>query len=244
MAYAKKTTVKSAAKKTVDKTVSKSATQKTLRQMAVKPALKNAINTPAGAVIKKNSKGFLRHEQRISKKSSTQTASSDFWLVSLVLFFAMTAFAAFAAGTTYLSVAVESDFNLAVRTKASKHLSLEIKGNNFSLEVVNMSAEMYRGLSGRKNLCANCGMIFVFPNAAVRSFVMRDMNFPLDIIFLSEGRIVKLYENLAPEGSNPLNFYSSLAPVDTVLEINAGLARQLGLKIGDRLNLPDLSVYR
>jgi len=113
-----------------------------------------------------------------------------------------------------------------------------INDKKFKLEIVKDPMDMYRGLSNRPELCPSCGMLFVFSDLGQRSFVMRDMNFPLDIIFLAEGKIVKIYDNLAPEGSNPRNFYNSEKPADRVLEINAGLASKLGLKEGDNLILP------
>jgi uncharacterized membrane protein (UPF0127 family) len=80
-------------------------------------------------------------------------------------------------------------------------------------------------------------MLFVFSDFDERTFVMRDMLFPLDIIFIAKGRVVKIYENLAPEGDKPQNLYNSEFPVDQVLEINAGQAKAWGIKVGDELTV-------
>ena len=102
-------------------------------------------------------------------------------------------------------------------------------------EKVTSSLAMYRGLSGRLSLCDNCGMLFEYPNRAERWFVMRKMNFPLDIIFVDEGKIVNIAENLLPEGRNPINYYSSGQPVNTVLEVPGGFTKKNGIKIGDQI---------
>ncbi|QQG52874.1 MAG: DUF192 domain-containing protein [Candidatus Falkowbacteria bacterium] len=103
------------------------------------------------------------------------------------------------------------------------------------VEIAQTPYQLYRGLSGHPKICADCGMLFIFPDFDERTFVMREMLFPLDIIFIAKGRVVKIYENLAPEGVNPQNLYNSEIPADQVLEINAGQAKVWGVKPGDQL---------
>lgn len=121
--------------------------------------------------------------------------------------------------------------------KASVHWV--IAGEEVILEIVKTPGDLYKGLSGRETLCDDCGMLFVFPDHDQRSFVMRDMNFPLDIIFLDSGRIIKIYRNVPPEGSLPQARYDSISPSDRVLELKAGKAFELGLKEEDWLDLPE-----
>lgn len=107
----------------------------------------------------------------------------------------------------------------------------------FSLEIASSPEQHYKGLSGREYLCNNCGLLFLFNEPARKTFVMRDMLFPLDVIFIDEDVIVDIYQNLVPEGAITKNSYSSSRPVDKVLEINGGRANQLKLKIGDQIIL-------
>lgn len=102
-----------------------------------------------------------------------------------------------------------------------------------NVEIADTAEKHYQGLSNRKNLCDNCGMLFIFPDKKERAFVMRDMNFPLDIIWISNDKIVKIDKNLLPEGSNPKMLYSSGQPVNYVLEMNSGYAGKHGFKTGD-----------
>jgi len=114
------------------------------------------------------------------------------------------------------------------------------KDIKITVELAQNDATQYQGLSDRKSLCQTCGMLFVWPDHEVRHFVMRNMNFPLDIIFISDNKVVKIESNLLSEGSSPQNTYSSDVPVNYVLEINGGLTDRYGIGVGDEVtvNLP------
>jgi hypothetical protein len=113
--------------------------------------------------------------------------------------------------------------------------------NNTAVKVTlaETPAQIYRGLSGQRSLGEDCGMLFVFPDSGERRFVMRNMEFPLDIIFINQGRIIKIAANLPPEGKSPANIYSSGQPADSVLEVNGGFAASRGFKVGDQVRLID-----
>ena len=108
---------------------------------------------------------------------------------------------------------------------------------DLELEVADTELEHWQGLSGRPYLPAGSGMIFVFDKPFQPSFWMKDMQFPLDFIWMDENfRIVDLTPDVAPE-SYPTIFKPS-EPVQYVLEVNAGFAEREELKIGDTLALP------
>ncbi len=114
-----------------------------------------------------------------------------------------------------------------------------INNTKIKVEIADTPELQYQGLSNREELCDNCGMLFVFPDKQILTFVMRDMNFPLDIIWIDDnlsaqaGKIVKINKNAIPEGSNPVMRYSSDMPVNYVLEINAGFCDGNGIEVGD-----------
>jgi len=111
--------------------------------------------------------------------------------------------------------------------------TVSIQEKTIKVEFVTTAADMYRGLSGRNYLCSDCGMLFDFPNSGERKFVMRDMKFPLDIVFISNGRIIKIDANLVPAGDKPEIIYSSEGEVNQVLELNAGYTTQNNINVGD-----------
>lgn len=124
---------------------------------------------------------------------------------------------------------------LSLKTKEAKEVILG--GQKFSLELAVNPEQHYKGLSGREYLCNNCGMLFLFDTPAPKTFVMREMLFPLDIIFINGGVVVDIYKNLPPEGKMAKNAYHSSGNVDSVIEINGGRADEIGLKVGDHIIL-------
>jgi len=114
------------------------------------------------------------------------------------------------------------------------------KNIKITVELAQNDAAQYQGLSNRKSLCQTCGLLFVWPDYEIRNFVMRNMNFPLDIIFIADNKIMEIDSNLWPEGDSPQNIYSSDVPVNYVLEINGGLTDRYGIMVGDEVtvNIP------
>lgn len=111
--------------------------------------------------------------------------------------------------------------------------SIKINNHKINIEIADTPEEQYRGLSERENLCENCGMLFQFPDKRKVDFVMRDMKFDLDIIWISDNKIIKIDKNLPAEGSEPKNIYNSDSLINQVLEVNAGFCDQNNIKTGD-----------
>lgn len=100
--------------------------------------------------------------------------------------------------------------------------SIKIGSRTFIAEVANTEAKRTLGLSGRKSLQTNQGMLFVFDEPSQPGFWMKDMNFPIDIIWLDENKkIIGIEKNLQPS-SYPQVFYPP-QKIKSVLEINSGI---------------------
>ena len=95
-----------------------------------------------------------------------------------------------------------------------------------------------RGLSGRRLLLDDQGMYFIFDHPDVYPFWMKEMNFPIDIIWIGEHMSVVDITKSASPSSFPQTFVSS-APALYVLEVQAGFAERHGVKIGDQVVLLD-----
>lgn len=92
-------------------------------------------------------------------------------------------------------------------------------------------ADRARGLGGRESLAEGEGMLFIFPDDAPHSFWMKDMRFPIDILWLSaSGEVVDLRENVPPD-SYPTVFRPRIA-ARYVLELPAGFCATHGVHIG------------
>lgn len=102
-------------------------------------------------------------------------------------------------------------------------------------EVADGPEERYTGLSDHEALGEDEGMLFVFENEDERSFVMRDMDFPLDIVFVdADGRITTVHEAPTEDGSD-LTSYRGEAK--WVLEVNHGYTDEHGIEEGDRVEI-------
>lgn len=118
---------------------------------------------------------------------------------------------------------------------------------SFKTEVARSEEDKQKGLSGRKSLDSNQALLFIFDKKAKHSFWMKGMQFPIDIIFIektssdsiTEGVIVDIVpEAKAPSENTPpsaLEIFSPEKDADLVLEINSGISREKGFKVGDKV---------
>lgn len=107
----------------------------------------------------------------------------------------------------------------------------------FEFEIVASPEARRQGLSGRKDIPPDYGMLFVFDTADRYGFWMKDMLVSIDIIWLRrDGTILSIEENVSPD-TYPTPFYPPEA-VSYVLETRAGEARAQGWVPGTRLALP------
>ncbi len=109
-------------------------------------------------------------------------------------------------------------------------------GKKISVEVADTVEKRSLGLGKRSSLENGWGMLFVFEKRKQHGFWMKDMEFPLDIIWLDNHRIAYILRNVQPAKSGVI------PPVMTppvagnfVLEIDAGRADDLKLQVGQRL---------
>ncbi|MBI2024730.1 MAG: DUF192 domain-containing protein [Candidatus Harrisonbacteria bacterium] len=108
-------------------------------------------------------------------------------------------------------------------------------GNQFiQVEIAGDPISRSRGLSGRSGLEEGAGMLFVFEASGLPQFWMKGMLFPIDIVWVGDGKIVGVEKEAPPHyGFGDPEIYMAPKPVDMVLEIGAGEFDRLGLKIGD-----------
>lgn len=112
---------------------------------------------------------------------------------------------------------------------------LSINGHVFTYELAVTPQEHAQGLSGHKPLAETEGMLFVFDHKEQFKFWMKDMTFPLDIIWIDDKKIIDISKNVPQptNGQTQLPMYTPKNAANRVFEINAGLADKLGIKEGD-----------
>lgn len=125
---------------------------------------------------------------------------------------------------------------LCFGTTLLKKESIAWVGNKrIIIETVDTPAARELGLSGRQSLASDHGMMFVFDEPSNYCFWMKDMNFPLDIIWLNENKqVVYIANDLSP--STYPNAYCPNDNAKYVLEVNASVATDAGLNRGDSIN--------
>ncbi len=112
---------------------------------------------------------------------------------------------------------------------------VRVGGVTFTVELATTTMEKTRGLSYRASLADGSGMLFTF-SPGIQNFWMKDMNFPIDIIWIAEDKVVGFVKNAEPQpGASlwELTIYNSPDGVDRVLEVNAGIVAKDNIKIGD-----------
>lgn len=124
----------------------------------------------------------------------------------------------------------------------SKSPTVTISGHSLQVTVADSPKEQEIGLSETTSLPQDQGMIFLFEKPDYYAFWMKDMKFPIDIIYIKNDRIVTIQSNAQPpkEKESPI-VYTPTEPSDKVLEIQAGLAQKYDFKKGDMVKYANLS---
>lgn len=113
----------------------------------------------------------------------------------------------------------------------------EINGHVFSLYLAQTSEEQSVGLAKYNKINQNQGMLFLFQKADNYSFWMKDMQFPIDIIFIKDNKVVDIFQKVPVSSNENLPVYTTKTKADKVLEINSGLAKKYGIKIGSEIKI-------
>lgn len=124
------------------------------------------------------------------------------------------------------------------RVNQNLNYSRQLKINNtyISVEIADDITSRTRGLSGRALLSKGSGLLFIFNNPDKYAFWMKDMNFPIDIIWIdSDWKVIDITENISPETFPKLFMPSS--PAQYVLETNAFFAEEKEIRVGDTAKL-------
>ncbi len=110
---------------------------------------------------------------------------------------------------------------------------ISINGTEFHIELAVTPEAREIGLSGRPSLRDKTGLLFIMPNTSEHQFWMKDMNFPIDFIWIDTRTIVDITENVAPNATNLLStVVKPKVSANLVLEVPAGSVKKYGIQIG------------
>ncbi len=105
-----------------------------------------------------------------------------------------------------------------------------------TLEVADTEGAREQGLSGRAMLPQHAGMLFVFPEPMKAGIWMKDMQFPLDIIWLNKNYTVMYYAENALPSSFPKVFQPD-GLASYVIEVNTGFIKAQHIEVGTHLDI-------
>lgn len=118
-----------------------------------------------------------------------------------------------------------------------KEAEIILAGAKIVAEIADTPAARIRGLSGRSRLEEGRGMLFVFESPAIQGFWMKDMNFPIDIIWIENAQVAGIVSQAPPNNDPDRPIYYSPVPVQYVLEIPAGTAEYFGIGLGAKVEI-------
>lgn len=110
-------------------------------------------------------------------------------------------------------------------------LRLKIGQAEVMVEAAVTAEQKSQGLAGKDSLGENEGMMFVFELPGQYGFWMKGMKFPLDFVWIRQGKVVEVSESVSAEDQTQV--YQPKEPIDAMLEVNAGWAARHGVKMGD-----------
>ncbi len=111
---------------------------------------------------------------------------------------------------------------------------ITINSTDLKVKISDTPEETYQGLSGQKKIPSRTGMLFLYNQYSFCYHVMRGMLFDLDFIFLKDGKVVSIKENVSKDLSGVIQAESVC---NQVLEINAGEVESLEIEVGDKMKI-------
>jgi len=132
-----------------------------------------------------------------------------------------------------------------IQTTVGDKKIIKVGEIEYLVELADSDEKRSKGLSGRKSLASNEGMLFIFTNKDFKpSFWMKGMLIPIDIIWINDAKIVQIHKEVqppqegTPERDLPLLISDGL--IDYVLEVTAGSSDKNNFEVGTPVDLSNI----
>lgn len=127
-------------------------------------------------------------------------------------------------------------------TNNSGPTTVAVKGQSIQIELAETEQEKQIGLSETEALAENEGMLFVFDTPDFYPFWMKNMKFPIDIIYINGNVVTTVIKNAMPSSADEgdLTIYRPTEKSDKVLEVNAGYADKYDIQKGTTIDINNL----
>lgn len=139
-----------------------------------------------------------------------------------------------------VSVVPDTSMSSGATVTDSQLVTVVLGDRSLTVEAVSSPQSITQGLSGREAIGSD-GMLFFLPRTEVPRFWMKDMKFALDLIWIRDGVVVEVAEQVPypdPQAQDSdLPIYSPQVPANVVLEVPAGKVAAWGVRPGARLQV-------
>lgn len=127
-------------------------------------------------------------------------------------------------------------FSSGFRDASDARHTVTVGGERVSVDIADTEAAREQGLSGRTGLMDDEGMLFVFQTDGEHAFWMKDMLFPIDIVWIDASSTVVYVAKNASPASYPTVFRPD-TPARYVLELPAGFSDAHNVVKGSKVGL-------
>jgi uncharacterized membrane protein (UPF0127 family) len=121
---------------------------------------------------------------------------------------------------------------LYMQLLSSEKSTVSLSGHTYQVTVARTEADREQGLSDTASLPDGQAMLFVFPTSARPAIWMKDMNYPIDIVWLNDSQKVVYITKDAQPSSYPNTLFQPDKDSRYVIELPAGTIEKTGIKIG------------
>jgi uncharacterized protein len=142
----------------------------------------------------------------------------------------------FLGGCFYLFLKQPAPEKFSSRIEENRFIDIKLGDIPIKAELAITNEEREMGLSGKESLPEGTGMLFVFENPGIYGIWMKDMKFPIDILWLDQDkRIITIKEQVSPD-TFPQVFYSE-GSAKYVLELPSGFSERNRIDTGLLMSL-------
>jgi uncharacterized membrane protein (UPF0127 family) len=133
-------------------------------------------------------------------------------------------------------VAIVVIFFLTRFRSSAKYATVEIGNASVKAEIADTVDKQMKGLMSRDDLKENEGMLFIFNDYDYHAIWMMNMKFPIDIIWIKDGKVVDLYRDAQPCGLSCPTYFPKVTD-NYILEVKSGFAERHNIGIGDSVKI-------
>lgn len=134
------------------------------------------------------------------------------------------------AGGLFLLIVIPVLLSIGLRGQPVS--SVAINNSRITVAVADSEEERTKGLSGSPQLKDGTGMLFIFDEPSYHGIWMKDMKYPIDIIWLDEDRKIIHIQEFATPDSYPERTFTPQVPAKYVLEVPVGSVKSYGMNHG------------